>query len=60
MWTADGHVDVIDYKSGEEHKNSYRKQVAGYMRQLRQLGYRQVRGFIWYLDTGEIISVPPD
>lgn len=60
VWTADGHVDVIDYKSGEEHKNSYRKQVAGYMRQLRQLGYRQVRGFIWYLDTGEIISVPPD
>lgn len=57
VWTADGHVDVIDYKSGEERPKSHHRQVAFYMAQLRRLGYRNVRGYLWYLDSGEIVTV---
>ena len=59
VWTADGHVDVIDYKSGEERPAAHRRQVAFYMNHLRKLGYKKVRGFIWYLDSGEIMPVAP-
>lgn len=57
VWTADGHTDVIDYKSGEERPGSHRRQVAFYMSQLRRLGHKRVRGFIWYIDSGEIVTV---
>ncbi len=59
VWTADGHIDVIDYKSGEERPGSHRRQVAFYMSQLRRLGHKRVRGFIWYIDSGEIVTVSP-
>ncbi len=57
VWTADGHIDIIDYKSGQEHLRSHSRQVGAYMRQLRDLGYKGVRGFVWYLDTGVIHPV---
>ncbi len=56
VWTADGHVDVIDYKFGERRK-SYERQVGRYVDCLRAMGERNVRGFIWYLATGDIIEV---
>lgn len=59
VWTADGHVDVIDYKSGDERRGAHIRQVLFYMGQLRRLGYRKVRGYIWYLDSGEIIPAAP-
>ncbi len=49
--------DIIDYKSGQEHLRSHSRQVGAYMRQLRDLGYKGVRGFVWYLDTGVIHPV---
>lgn len=57
VWTADGHIDIIDYKSGQEHLRSHSRQVAAYMKQLTDLGYTDVRGFVWYLDTGIIHPV---
>lgn len=57
VWTADGHVDVIDYKFGDEHTEKYGKQVKGYMTALRDMGYPRVRGFIWYVDSGVIRTV---
>lgn len=57
VWTADGHVDVIDYKFGEEHPAKYSRQVQNYMKLLNDAGYSHVRGFIWYLDSGKIVPV---
>ena len=57
VWTADGYVDVIDYKTGEERDGAYSRQVKDYMRSLRSLGYTNIRGFIWYLDTNIIRQV---
>ena len=49
-------VVVIDYKTGESHPG-YRRQVAEYMRLLRQLGYSKVRGFLLFIKDESIVEV---
>lgn len=57
VWTADGHIDVIDYKFGEEKPKVYGRQVSGYMDALRRMGHNNIRGFLWYVDSGIIRQV---
>ncbi len=57
VWTADGHIDVIDYKFGAEQPAKYARQVRTYMKALTDLGHTGVRGFIWYVDSGRIVPV---
>ena len=56
VWTADGHVDVIDYKFGAE-RDQYATQVREYVSSLRAMGYDNVRGFLWYVEKGIIDPV---
>lgn len=56
VWTADGTVDVIDYKFGAPAAK-YARQVAKYMNVLKSMGYGPVRGFLWYVDSGCIEQV---
>ncbi|MBO4945880.1 MAG: hypothetical protein J6C91_11600, partial [Muribaculaceae bacterium] len=56
VWTADGHIDVVDYKFGircEEHFT----QVREYVDSLRSMGYDRVRGFLWYVEKGTVVPV---
>ena len=46
---------VIDYKFGVE-RPTHRKQVAGYMHLLQEMGYT-TQGYIWYVPTGKVITV---
>lgn len=57
VWTAQGTVDVIDYKFGSEHPRKYAAQVRGYMKALAGMGHENVRGFVYYVDSGEIVRV---
>ncbi len=57
VWTASGEIHVIDYKSGSQDPRRYKRQVRDYMQFFRSIGYPQVQGFLYYLDTGEIIEV---
>jgi len=57
VWRSDGFVDIIDYKFGAEHPKKYSAQVRGYMNALVNQGVENVRGFIWYLDSGVIRQV---
>ncbi len=51
-----GDAMVIDYKFGEE-KSAYRHQVALYKRLLGSLGYKSVRGWLWYVrPEGDVIE----
>lgn len=60
VWTADGTIDIIDYKFGEEESNRYLKQVRGYMHLIRRIHPdTRVRGFLWYPLTDTIIPVTP-
>lgn len=66
VWHKDGSVDVIDYKFTEppvsdaealkRHRN-YTRQVSRYVRLLRDTGLQRVRGYIWYIDEGNIVPV---
>ena len=48
IFYPDGHIEVVDYKSGEERK-SHHCQVREYMELLRQMGYPEVSGYLCYL-----------
>ena len=61
VWTADGHIDIIDYKTGspsDKQITKYKEQVAGYAKHLAENGYTNLRGYLWFLDSGEIVKVP--
>ena len=46
--TPDGRTIVIDYKFGNIHKTSYRKQVQEYLDILTEIGFKNVEGYLWY------------
>lgn len=56
----DGSMDeamVIDYKFGESESLSYLKQVSRYSWLLKQIGYKEVRGYIWYISLKKVVEV---
>jgi len=57
VWTASGELHVIDYKTGSQDPRRYTRQVKDYMAFFRSIGYPQVQGYLYYLDSGEIIEV---
>lgn len=57
VWTKDGCVEVVDYKFGEQRPKKYITQVRGYMNMLQEMGHENLKGYIWYLDSGEIVEV---
>ena len=54
---ASGELHVIDYKTGSQDPRRYTKQIKDYMQFFRSIGYPQVQGYLYYLDSGEIIEV---
>lgn len=58
VWTADGHIDIVDYKFGEEESSRYMRQVGGYVRYVAGMfPEAEVRGYLWYPLQGTIIAV---
>lgn len=49
-------VVIIDYKFGSAHKR-YADQVRHYMHLYGELGYKEVRGFIWYVRSDEVVEL---
>ncbi|MCM1051720.1 MAG: UvrD-helicase domain-containing protein [Paenibacillus sp.] len=57
VWTADGEIHVIDYKTGRQDPRKYKRQVREYMEFFRKVENLPVRGFLYYLDSGEIVEI---
>lgn len=68
VWTSDGTIDIIDYKTGHlpddesERKaliGKYRRQVRRYMEHISRTSANgaPVRGYIWHLDSSMILEV---
>ncbi|MCM1356546.1 MAG: UvrD-helicase domain-containing protein [Staphylococcus sp.] len=57
VWTADGHIDIIDFKSGSQDPRRYMKQVREYITLYESIGHSGVRGYLYYLDSGRIVEV---
>ncbi len=52
-----GQATVVDFKFGMVEREIHRKQVSGYMRQLLQLGYTGLEGYVWYVMLGKSIKI---
>ena len=53
MFSRDGRkAVVVDYKFGRRRDGEYRSQVRGYMELLKQMGYEDVEGWLWYGEDG--------
>ena len=52
----DGKVVVIDYKFGDHHKK-YEYQVRRYAGLWKQMGYADVKAYLWYVETDEVVEV---
>ncbi|OAV66381.1 ATP-dependent helicase/nuclease subunit A [Bacteroidales bacterium Barb6XT] len=46
---SEGKAIVVDYKFGEHTDNRYHAQVKDYMDLIRQMGYADVSGYLWYV-----------
>lgn len=64
VWLPDGSVHVIDYKFTEppvsdedarKRHNRYCRQVSRYVGMLVKAGYRRVKGYVWYVDEGNVV-----
>ena len=52
-------VVVVDYKFGQRVLKSHQAQVRNYLRLIREMGYTQVSGYLWYVALGKIEVVKP-
>ena len=55
----DNEIHVIDYKFGEKEDLKYEHQVIQYIRQIKLMEKKQIRGFIWYVTLEKITEVTP-
>lgn len=55
--TPDGKTIIVDYKFGKQQHNGYKRQVQNYMNVIRDCGYKNVEGYIWYVVEDEIIKI---
>ncbi len=49
---------VVDFKTGEPSRAD-QKQVVSYIDTLRKMNFVDVEGYLLYIKTGEVVSVPP-
>ncbi len=50
-------ITVVDFKFGELEKPGYISQVRNYMDRLRQMGYSQVEGYLWYVMLDKTVKL---
>jgi CRISPR/Cas system-associated exonuclease Cas4 (RecB family) len=51
-----GKVIVIDYKFGEKESKNYLSQVKKYVNLIKEMGYKDVTGYIWYVEFDKIVQ----
>ncbi len=56
MIGADG-VVVVDYKSGDMESDKYKYQLRTYIRELKNCGFENVSGYIWYTKINKRVAV---
>ena len=54
---GDNEVVVVDYKFGESIESKYVKQVQRYVKNIRDMGYANVRGYVFYVKLQKVVQV---
>ncbi|MBO5771290.1 MAG: UvrD-helicase domain-containing protein [Alistipes sp.] len=55
---SDERTVVIDYKFGERSR-THRKQIGQYIALLREMGYKNISGYVWYIREQHIAKYDP-
>jgi ATP-dependent exoDNAse (exonuclease V) beta subunit len=50
-------ISVIDFKTGKLRTKSHHSQLERYVTAITEMGYNNVKGYIWYLDDKEVVEV---
>ncbi len=53
-------IEVIDYKFGDKPEKKYEKQILQYIRLIKSIENKSVKGYIWYVTLDEIVQVSPE
>jgi len=53
----DDSVEVVDYKFGDEKYEKYKKQVRIYIEALKEVGYVNCRGWLWFFNDNSLMEV---
>lgn len=48
---------IVDYKFGQHEDTRYPDQVRYYCRTLSRMGYKNVRGYLWYVALGKVVEI---
>ncbi|MGM0497510.1 MAG: UvrD-helicase domain-containing protein [Bacteroidota bacterium] len=48
---------VMDYKFGEKKQKKYTDKIKDYLKQIKQMGYPDPKGKIWYVNQNEVVDV---
>jgi ATP-dependent exoDNAse (exonuclease V) beta subunit len=51
---SEGKAIVVDYKFGEAEDPGHLAQIKNYLRLIREMGYEEVKGFLWYVSLDKI------
>ncbi len=54
---SENEIVVLDYKFGQQKLPSHYSQVKEYMKLLKKMGYKNIKGFIWYFELNELTEV---
>lgn len=54
---GDNEIIVVDYKFGDAEDLKYNRQVKYYMKTIKEMGFTNVKGFVFYVKQGKVISV---
>lgn len=52
-----GQTLVLDYKFGEKMEKKHEKQMKGYLKRIKEMGYQEIQGYIWYVSQHKIKEV---
>jgi ATP-dependent exoDNAse (exonuclease V) beta subunit len=51
---TNSHVTLVDYKFGEQRETFHHRQMEQYIALVREMGYPDVEGFLWYITLNEV------
>ncbi|MCK4663507.1 MAG: Dna2/Cas4 domain-containing protein [Bacteroidales bacterium] len=48
---------VIDFKFGFDIDNNHKIQVSEYVDILKEMGYKNINGYIWYVSLKKVVDI---
>lgn len=57
VFTSEKETIVLDFKFTQSEAMSHQKQVKQYVRTLEELGYKNVKGFLFYAKSNDLVEV---